>query len=101
MLHETVSQDSLLFHAKLLALLVLILEDSRLSQAQNGQNLAMVRKAQLYMEQHFGENIHLADIAASVNVSPIYFHQLFSGLCGLSPREYLVNYRIRRAKEML
>ncbi|MBQ7840580.1 MAG: helix-turn-helix transcriptional regulator [Lachnospiraceae bacterium] len=101
LLQETISQNSLQFYSKLLALLSLILEDSRISQTQNARDYQIVADAQAYMTQHFSENIHLNDIAASANLSPTYFHNIFSTLCGMSPHAYLTDYRIKKAKEML
>lgn len=101
LLQETISQESLLFYSKLLVLLQMILEDSRISLVQNTRDYEIVLNAQFFMEQHFSENIRLSDIAASVNLSPIYFHNIFSTSCGQSPHEYLTDYRIKKAKEML
>lgn len=101
LLQETAPQDSLLFYSRLLTLLQLILEDSRISQAPNMRDYQIVLDARAYMEQHFSHNIHLADIAASVNLSQTYFHNIFSASCGMSPHEYLTNFRIKKAKEML
>lgn len=101
LLQETISHDSLRFYSKLLLLLQLIMEDSRISQVQNARDYQIVLDAQAYMEQHFSDNIHLTDIAASVNLSPIYFHNIFTASCGISPHDFLTDYRIKKAKEML
>ena len=62
---------------------------------------SLVRVAQRYMDRHFAEQLSLADIASFCNLSPIYFHQQYVALAGHTPRDYLADKRIARAKIML
>lgn len=101
LLQETLSQYSLLFYSKLLTLLQLIIEDSQISQVQRVTDYKILLDAKTFIEQHFCENIHLNNIAAAVNLSPRYFHNIFFTSCGITPHDYLTNLRIKKAKEML
>ena len=43
----------------------------------------------------------LEDVAKSVNLSPIYFHKLFSQTTGQTPYEYLLENHLHIAKDLL
>ncbi len=50
-----------------------------------------------YMEDHLSDEITLADIANSVDLSPFHFQRAFSLLTGMSPAEYLRKRRLSLA----
>ncbi|MBQ2657495.1 MAG: AraC family transcriptional regulator [Erysipelotrichaceae bacterium] len=50
-----------------------------------------------YMENHLCDEITLADIAKSVNLSPFHFQRAFSLLTDMSPAEYLRKRRLSQA----
>ena len=54
-----------------------------------------------YMEQHYAEELHIAEAASEAGFSEGYFSRLFSSQTGLSFTDYLINIRIRHAKELL
>ena len=37
----------------------------------------------------------------AANLSPIYFHNIFTNACGVSPHDYLIDCRITEAKKQL
>jgi AraC-like DNA-binding protein len=43
----------------------------------------------------------LEELAQAANFSPIYFHKLFKSITGHSPAEYLLQFRITKAQELL
>lgn len=57
--------------------------------------------AALFIDAHAEEPIRLEDIAALTNVSPFHFLRLFTRVTGLTPHQYLVRARLRRAAELL
>lgn len=57
-----------------------------------------IRAACEFMDQHFDEEIRLADIAAKAGLSPFYFHRVFRSVMGITPRQYLASRRIGRFK---
>lgn len=101
LLNEAASPNFLQLYSKFLALLDFIIEDSRISQSQDKYDYKIILNARKFIEQNYASNIHLADIAAAANLSQTYFHTIFSATCGMSPHEYLLQYRILKAKEML
>lgn len=60
-----------------------------------------VARAQHFMEQHYGENITVARLAALGNMSSSCFTRRFKKEMGITPIEYLIEIRIERAKTLL
>ena len=57
-----------------------------------------VRRAMEYMDAHLEKPLSLADIAAQSSLHPNSFHRIFSSLAGKTPRQYLLDGRMRRAR---
>lgn len=72
-----------------------LLDDSKQQESQP------IRKAKLYIQEHYSEPVKLETIAEYVNFSPKYFSTIFKRSCGVSFSEYLTNVRIEKAKEKL
>ena len=60
-----------------------------------------VKKAFLFIEDHFSEDISVQDIAFHVGLERSYLYRLFTKHVGTSPSRYLLNYRLDKAAEML
>jgi len=60
-----------------------------------------VKKACHYIEDHYSDNITVADIASHTGLDRTYLYRLFQKYVGRSPSKYLINYRLERAAEML
>lgn len=58
-------------------------------------------EAALYLEERSHEALHLEDVAAQVGLSPFHFLRLFRGVLGVTPHQYLVRMRLRRAAGLL
>jgi transcriptional regulator GlxA family with amidase domain len=41
------------------------------------------------------------ELAEVINISPVYFARLFKLALGTSPHQYMIQQRVKRAKEML
>lgn len=54
-----------------------------------------------YIEEHYRKEIRLGDLALVAHVSPSYLSTRFKKETGVSFTEYLLTYRIDRAKELL
>jgi len=53
---------------------------------------------QAYIDRRFAEPLTLAALAARANLSPIYFHRLFSEFFGKTPAQYLLERRVSAAR---
>ncbi len=54
-----------------------------------------------YIEKHCGENISLAKLANVACLSPFHFQRAFKKETGITPHEYLNDFRISLAKKLL
>lgn len=55
----------------------------------------------LWIDAHSQSRIELEDIARQAGVSPFHFLRLFSAVLGVTPHQYLVRSRLRRAARQL
>jgi transcriptional regulator GlxA family with amidase domain len=53
------------------------------------------------MAQKIDQPLTLRDLAASAGLSPTRFNAVFKSATGISPKQYLANYRMRRACTLL
>ena len=60
-----------------------------------------VQSALGYIHAHYAEDVSLADLARISTVSPSHLIRLFKRQAGTTPHDYLMRYRITRAKELL
>ena len=61
----------------------------------------IIRSAIEYIEENFRENITIEDLANFVHLSKSYFMNKFRNSVGMGAMEYIVEYRIKRACELL
>jgi AraC-like DNA-binding protein len=69
--------------------------------APGGLPAYKLRRALEFIEAHFDRQITLARLAAVVNLSPFHFHRQFKQSAGFTPRKYIYQLRIERAKTLL
>ena len=60
-----------------------------------------IKEAINYIEQNFQNNITIEDIAAVCGINRSYFGKIFRSSTGRSPQEFLMNYRMVKAVELL
>ena len=53
------------------------------------------------LADRLGEDLLLADLAASIDLSPCHFARAFKASTGLPPHRYRMRLRVERAKELL
>ena len=53
-----------------------------------------VQRAIAYLQNHYAETVHVEDIAAAVNLSTSHFNYCFREEYGVSPHQYLIEYRL-------
>jgi len=54
-----------------------------------------------YISENYADNITVQDLADILHLSRCYFSSIFKNSTGLSPYEYILNFRIHIAKQML
>jgi AraC family transcriptional regulator len=78
---------------------------SNITQTVTSENRNLTR-AQLqqaidYIHTHLDRDLSLVEMAGVINISPTYFASLFKRAIGTSPHQYVIQQRVKRAKEML
>ena len=69
-----------------------LLDDSQVQKIKN---------ALVYIHKHYADNITVQDLADEVGYSVFYFCKLFKKITHLSPMQYVVRYRIEKARVRL
>ena len=93
--------DELLLQGKLLTYISLLLEEANSARKASSYKHQIVMQSQSYIKEHYSEPIKLSDIAKEVNLSPNYFHAIFTEACAVTPHDFLVNHRINIAKKLI
>lgn len=53
-----------------------------------------------FLQEHYNENLHLANVARAIGYSVQHFHRLFLSTYGLTPNRYLQMIRLRKALQI-
>ena len=90
----------LFLSAGLSQILTLSLRDSRIGTFKSGvvSNKKALLRAEMYLQEHYQQTVSLNKLAAIANISPIYFHKLFTAYFHKTPNQYLLDLRIAHAK---
>lgn len=67
----------------------------------NVQLSTPIQNAVNYIEEHFAEKLSLQSLAEYIHMSPTYVSRKFSEETGMTFQEFLVRYRIEKAKELI
>ncbi len=79
-----------------------LVEDITLEDDYGGKRETVyVERAINFIRNNYHRGIKVSDIADYVCVSRSYLHMLFQNSLSMSPQEFLINFRISRAKELL
>ena len=65
------------------------------------EQYAQVRKSRAFMTQFYADKIELDDLAAAACMSRFHYVRIFQRIYGLTPRTYLRDLRIAKAKELI
>lgn len=67
----------------------------------NFNSKSLIEKAKEYINEHYGENISLKDVASHVALSPVYFSAFFKQHSNETFSNYLKNVRLKKALGLL
>ncbi len=74
---------------------------AQLASSVGGLTGRKLRLATEFIHAHLAEDVTLAEIAETVDLSPYHFARAFKRTTGLTPQQYLMERRIERAKDLL
>lgn len=80
---------------------ILLLYMEQLKKQQEKKEEYVVKKAQAYIEKHLSEQLLLSDIAAQFHLHPNYFSSLFKKQLDMTVRDYILQLRMTKAKELM
>lgn len=72
-----------------------------LSKPERGLSSDRLKIAIAFMEDNFACNLKLSEIAREVGLSEYYFERQFKKSLGITPHQYLTQFKIKRAQELL
>jgi len=76
-------------------------ERSRTSSGARNRNRGRAVDAALWLDAHAAEQIDLTSAASVIGLSPFHFLRVFASVLGVTPHQYLVRARLRRAARLL
>lgn len=71
------------------------------SHTKHRQIHPQLQQAIDYIHTHLDNDLSLGQIAGAINISPTYFASLFKRVIGISPHQYVIQQRVKRAKVLL
>ena len=97
--HSTV--DSMVTTGLALHEMLALCARSILAEAETTSTRQVILQAVETIRKHYQQELCLADLLAEAHMSKSYFLRLFRRYMGTTPYNYLVNFRITQAKELL
>jgi AraC family transcriptional regulator len=73
----------------------------KLASDKNGLSSYTLRQVLDYIRSHLSQDLSITDLAQVTGMSPYYFLRLFKKSMHVTPRQYIIQIRIDRAKELL
>lgn len=74
---------------------------ARTTHLRGGLSPAALRRVQLFVEANLERTIHLADLAGRAELSLYHFARAFKMSAGMTPRAFVEERRIERAKQLI
>ena len=88
----------LLFSARFLEV---VARQSRSTTLASGRDRKRAIETALWIDDHADQSIDLASAAAQTGLSPFHFLRAFRQVLGVTPHQYLIRARLRRAARLL
>jgi len=74
---------------------------TRSSSSPRARDHGRAVEAACWLDEHAAEPVDLAGAARAVGLSPCHFLRVFASVLGVTPHQYLVRARLRRASSLL
>ncbi len=78
-----------------------IISTETVLSAAEKEKIDRYKRIVTYMREHVSEKVTLDDMAVQVRCNPQYLCHFFKEIAGVPPIQYLISYRLERAREML
>lgn len=94
------SQEMISMYLKQILTIVYRENPERFSSVYS-ETQSRMRQVQIYLDEHFAEDISIANLAEQSYLSMYYFSRAFKEFTGYSPKQYLLMTRLSSAKDQL
>lgn len=78
-----------------------LVEQNILNKQEYSSAEQYIKKAKNYIKQHYSYNITIQELASHVGLDRTYLYRLFMENLNKSPSEYINDYRLKKAVEMM
>ena len=80
---------------------MILAKNSPINNKRYLQHKNEIDRAIKFMQENYHQDIKIEDIAQNSYMSKYYFLRIFKSIMGVTPYEYLINYRINSSKKLL
>lgn len=87
--------NSVLFH-----IMSMLFQDINFEESSWGKN-SVVDEIKYYLDINYAEKLKLKDVARSFGIHPNYLTRIFHNKYGVSPKQYLINLKLKKAQRLL
>nr|WP_304056013.1 AraC family transcriptional regulator [Enterocloster clostridioformis] len=92
---EYLKANSLLF-----LIMSSLFEDVSFNENNWGKE-SVIDEVKFYLDMHYAEKLKLKDVAKSFGVHPNYLTRIFHNKYGMSPKQYLMDIKLKKARRLL
>lgn len=97
--------SSLMIESIEVQMAIQLLRDMDLDPTANSintyQERSYVEQAIAYIESYYNSNITISEICNTIYISPCHFQRIFKNAMNKTPYQYIMEFRIKKAKEIL
>jgi AraC-like DNA-binding protein len=93
--------SSLLIRSLILEMIYAVYQEVNRYYLPSSAYMSVIKKAISFIETNYRDKLSLDLISHHVNLSPSHFQKIFKETMHVSPNDYLINYRLTKAKELL
>ena len=93
--------DAVSMTGALYSMIAMLMENSSAEAKQKNLQTGRVEQAVRYIEEHYSYPITIEDIAGYTGVCRSYLYRMFQKILKISPKDYVEEYRIRQACQLL
>jgi AraC-like DNA-binding protein len=97
----TTLSSSLFIQGYLHHILAKLVSDGENRNISNPHHLSYTLQAMNYIDKNYSQNLQINDIAQFLGLHPNYLSTIFKQETRVTPKEYLIQLRIKKARELL
>lgn len=84
----------------LFLIMAALFEDISFQESSWGKE-SVIDEVKFYLDMHYAEKLKLKDVAKSFGIHPNYLTRIFHSKYGISPKQYLMDIKLKKAQRLL